>query len=221
MDSARFNLRNESSYKVGYHIVITKVKELIDAAGYYVDIDSSDRTIQKKVCRGNPSEILGLDNVIEGSLWLLATSLSSDHRLVEDHEKRPMGIFWNLYMSLMYADDLTFAKFSLCAKDLHYAEVYSWSSKLYTFYISVCITFCKFALSKIDLPAFQFSLYMEFATGVFHVSAFGINGSFGVLCWIVISANGFNTISILENLSDNWTDAISGVSLRSANSDNG
>nr|GFC16195.1 threonine--tRNA ligase, mitochondrial 1-like [Tanacetum cinerariifolium] len=26
-----------------------EVKELIDAAGYYVDIDSSDRTIQKKV----------------------------------------------------------------------------------------------------------------------------------------------------------------------------
>ncbi|GJT79689.1 agenet domain-containing protein [Tanacetum coccineum] len=34
-----------------------QVKELIDAAGYYVDIDSSDRTIQNKVCCGNPSHM--------------------------------------------------------------------------------------------------------------------------------------------------------------------
>ncbi|GJW09597.1 cationic amino acid transporter 8, vacuolar [Tanacetum coccineum] len=88
--------------------------------------------------------------------------LRSDHRLVVDHENRPMGIFWNLYMSLMYADDVTFAEFSLCAKDL---QVFSWSIQ---FLYGICYWYVSCS------------------------SAFGINGSLGVLCWIVISANGLS-----------------------------
>ncbi|GKA72265.1 hypothetical protein Tco_0778481 [Tanacetum coccineum] len=136
--------------------------------------------------------------------------LRSDHRLVEDHEKRPMGIFWNLYMSLMYADD---------------------------------VTFCNFALSKIDLPTFQFSFYMKFAT-VGHVSVYAeqrcllaqcmrkvyVEIAKSPKCIIVLLTHGFlacnliccmafgtsklngftkgvwnrfNTMSRLENLSDN------------------
>ncbi|GJV83678.1 hypothetical protein Tco_1523576 [Tanacetum coccineum] len=45
-------------YFVDYHSL--EVKELIDATGYYVNIDSSDRTIQKKVCRGNPIVVIYL-----------------------------------------------------------------------------------------------------------------------------------------------------------------
>ncbi|GJV36648.1 hypothetical protein Tco_1409125 [Tanacetum coccineum] len=206
--------------------------------------------------------ILAFFGSLEVFLELLCGTMS-DHRLVEDHEKRPMGIFWNLYMSLMYADDVTFAEFSLCAKDL---QVYSWSSKFYTFYISVCIRFCNFALSKIDLPtSVQFLYGICYCKWVFwlvgHVSIYAeqrcllaqcmlkvyVEIAKSPKCIIVLLTHGllacnmiccmafgtselngftkgvwnrFNTMSRLENLSDNWTDAISGVSIRLANTIN-
>ncbi|GJS81345.1 hypothetical protein Tco_0747886 [Tanacetum coccineum] len=189
------------------------------------------------------SEILGLDNVIEGSSTVFSHHLfsgpiakpmlsysaaRSDHRLIEDHEKRPMGIFWNLYMSLMYADDVTLAEFSLCAKDLqvYSGSIFIWNLLLWEMYqymlkfqrcllaqaqcmLKVYVEIVKSPQCIIVLLTHGFlacNLICCMAFGTFELNGF-TNG-----VW-----NRFNTMSTLENLSDNWTHAISGVS----KSDNG
>ncbi|GJV07900.1 hypothetical protein Tco_1345556 [Tanacetum coccineum] len=147
--------------------------------------------------------------------------LRSDHRLVKDHEKRPMGIFWNRYMSLMYADDVTFAEFSLFAEDL---QVYSWSKGLVSVYaeqrclLAQCILKVYVEIAKSPMCIIVLLTHGFLACNLICCMAFGtseLNG-FTKGVW-----NKFNTMSRLENLSNNWTDAISGVSIRLANSDNG
>ncbi|GKC21786.1 hypothetical protein Tco_1023936 [Tanacetum coccineum] len=123
--------------------------------------------------------------------------------------------------SLMYADDVTFAEVSLCSKDL---QVYSWSMGHVSVYaeqrclLAQCMLKVYVEIAKSPKCIIVLLTHGLLACNMICCMAFGtseLNG-FTKGVW-----NRFNTMSRLENLSDNWTDAISGVSIRLANSDNG